>query len=83
MVHLLVLTRRDPRRKRLDALAFAGSDQPAQVYRCPALAGFVSQDPQERLEPTLEFALPSSSRLVAHGRSLAGVGPRPSEEVAK
>jgi hypothetical protein len=83
MVHLLVIAGRDPRRERLDALALTGPYQSTQVERRPVPTGRMSQDGQERLQPAFEFTRPSSSSLVAHERPAAGVGPRPSEEVAK
>ena len=83
MVHLLVLTRGDPRRERLGALALAGPDQATQVDRCPASPGRVPEDSQQRLKPALELTLPSSWSVLFHTGPAAGLGPHASGEVAK
>ena len=57
VVHLLVIAGRYPCREGLDALALAGPNQPTQVHRGPALAGFVSKDGQEWPQPTPELML--------------------------
>jgi hypothetical protein len=57
-MELLRVTRRHPRRHRLDALAFAGPDQALEVERRPAPLGLAAQALQERLQPAFQLLLP-------------------------
>jgi hypothetical protein len=58
MVQLVVITWRQPRCHRLDALAIARSDQPRNTQRTHPPPRLVTQTVQEWLEPTFKLIFP-------------------------
>src|ERR1700719_1319534 len=69
VVQLIVITKCNPLRPRLNALAVAKTDQSRHVERAHLSPGFVTQPIQKRLEPTPKLASPIRRRA-NHGRPL-------------
>ena len=76
MMELLVLTRCDARRQRLDALALPRRQQPPQVHRCPPPPRRMAERRHEWPQPLLEPALPCACSSTCHTEPAAGTGPR-------
>jgi hypothetical protein len=69
VVQLIVITKCNPLRHRLNALAVARTDQSRHVERAHLSPRFVTQPIQKRLEPTSKLASPIR-RPANHGRPL-------------
>ncbi len=69
VVQLIIVTKCNPLRHRLNALAVARTDQPRHVERAHLSPCFVTQPIQERLEPTSKLVSPIQCPA-NHGRPL-------------